>query len=161
MSTLIRPYKSEDALEVQNLIVSIQRDEFGILITVDDQPDLKMIKDFYQQGDGNFWVAIAEGKIIGTISLLDINNHQVALRKMFVHKSYRGKQKGVAQQLLECAIKWSIDKNIRSIFLGTTDKFLAAHRFYEKNDFHEIQKNQLPKNFPIMAVDSRFYYRML
>jgi hypothetical protein len=39
----------------------------------------------------------------------------------------------------------------------TTQKFLAAHKFYEKNGFMEIRKNQLPDTFPIMKVDSKFY----
>ena len=41
--------------------------------------------------------------------------------------------------------------------MNATEKFLAAHRFYEKNGFIELQKVALPKAFPIMAVDSKFY----
>ena len=48
-------------------------------------------------------------------------------------------------------------KGVAEIFFGTTDKFLAAHRFYEKRDFKELQKAGLPKAFPVMAVDSKFY----
>ena len=48
-------------------------------------------------------------------------------------------------------------QGVAEIFLGTTEKFLAAHRFYEKNGFRELQKAGLPKAFPIMAVDSKFY----
>jgi N-acetylglutamate synthase-like GNAT family acetyltransferase len=46
---------------------------------------------------------------------------------------------------------------ISEIFLGTTEKFIRAQRFYEKNDFAEIQKQQLPKEFPVMEVDVKFY----
>jgi predicted N-acetyltransferase YhbS len=46
---------------------------------------------------------------------------------------------------------------VKDIFLGTTDKFLAAHRFYEKHGFTEVAKETLPVSFPLMAVDSRFY----
>jgi N-acetylglutamate synthase-like GNAT family acetyltransferase len=48
-------------------------------------------------------------------------------------------------------------QGIVEIFLGTTDRFLAAQRFYEKKGFKELQKAALPKTFPIMAVDSKFY----
>ncbi len=37
---------------------------------------------FDQTGKGNFWVALYDDKVVGTISFLDIGNHQVALRKM-------------------------------------------------------------------------------
>jgi N-acetylglutamate synthase-like GNAT family acetyltransferase len=44
------------------------------------------------------------------------------------------------------------------IFLGTTDRFLAAHRFYEKAGFVRVDPAQLPPSFPRMVVDSRFYH---
>ncbi|MGC8035309.1 GNAT family N-acetyltransferase, partial [Salmonella enterica] len=88
----------------------------------------------------NFWVAVDVGKVVGTISLLDIGNAQVALRKMFVAASHRGKEHGTAARLLEGAIAWARAQGVRQIFLGTTDKFLAAHRFYEKNGFRLIEK---------------------
>ena len=31
-------------------------------------------------------------------------------------------------------------RGIAMIFLGTTDKFVGAHRFYEKNGFTEIKR---------------------
>ena len=48
-------------------------------------------------------------------------------------------------------------RGIATIFLGTTDKFVGAHRFYEKNGFIEIERHQLPDTFPRMAVDTKFY----
>jgi hypothetical protein len=43
------------------------------------------------------------------------------------------------------------------IFLGTTEKLKAAHRFYEKNGLIEINRQSLPEEFPVMKVDVRFY----
>ncbi|MDA2424244.1 GNAT family N-acetyltransferase, partial [Bacillus cereus] len=43
------------------------------------------------------------------------------------------------------------------IYLGTTVKFLAAHRFYEKNGFESVSIDELPKNFPVLQVDKKFY----
>jgi GNAT superfamily N-acetyltransferase len=76
---------------------------------------------------------------------------------MFVHQDYRGPKHATAKLLLSELINWSIDKSISSIFLGTTSKFLAAHKFYEKNQFQEIEKSKLPKTFPVMEVDTKFY----
>ena len=101
-------------------------------ITAEDQPDLQNIPDFYQSGNGNFWVAINEGKIIGTIALLDIGNQQVALRKMFVSNAFRGSDKGVAQALLEQCHQWVNVQGFTDIFLGTIYVYKAAMRFYEK-----------------------------
>ena len=153
----IAPFVPADRDGVAQLIVGIQRGEFGIAITYDDQPDLKDIPGFYQTGDGNFWVARSGAAIVGTISLKDIGNAQVALRKMFVDAAHRGRAHGVAQALLDTSIAWARERGVRDIFLGTTAKFLAAHRFYEKNGFTEIDPDTLPAGFPRMAVDTKFY----
>jgi GNAT superfamily N-acetyltransferase len=153
----IQAYRPEHAQGVVEVILPIQQEEFGIPITLEGQPDLKDIAGFYQKGHGNFWVAVDGGKVVGTISLLDIGNAQVALRKMFVAASHRGKEHGTAARLLEGAIAWARAQGVRQIFLGTTDKFLAAHRFYEKNGFRLIEKSTLPPAFPVMVVDTRFY----
>ena len=96
-------------------------------------------------------------KLIGSIALIDIGNRQAALRKMFVHTDYRGKEKRAGQQLLDHVIDWCKDKGIDEIYLGTFDKLLAARRFYVKNGFVEIEKQLLPADFPIMQVDNMFF----
>ena len=143
--------------EVGALIVGIQRDEFEIAITLEDQPDLQDIPAFYQQGAGNFWVALAEGEVVGTVALLDLGNQQGALRKMFVHADYRGPGHGVSARLLGTLLEWSRAQGVKEIYLGTTEKFRAAHRFYERNGFQQIPADELPPRFPKMAVDTRFY----
>ena len=143
--------------DVADLILHIQNTEFGIPITLELQPDLNEIAGFYQINNGNFWIAKIDNKIIGTISLLDIGNRKAALRKMFVDKDYRGKEFGVGQKLLNTLVDWTRHKEFTEIFLGTTEKFIAAQRFYEKNGFKEIEKQELPGTFPVMEVDIKFY----
>jgi GNAT superfamily N-acetyltransferase len=155
----IIPYRPNLATDVMDLIAGIQRDEFAIDIGAAQQPDLADIPGFYQVRNGNFWVAIADERVVGTIALLDIGNRQAALRKMFVHRTFRGHQVGTAKRLLDTLLGWARDREIREIFLGTTLQFLAAHRFYEKNGFSEIGQCDLPAAFPIMAVDKKFYRR--
>ncbi|SON57896.1 N-acetylglutamate synthase [Hartmannibacter diazotrophicus] len=158
MTIEIRRFEPRDADGVIGLILPIQQDEFGVAITAEDQPDLKAIPDFYQTGLGDFWVAVTdEGRIVGTISLKDIGDKLGALRKMFVAAEWRGRERGVASGLLERLLTTSRERGIRSVFLGTTDKFHAAHRFYEKNGFAEIAKADLPESFPLIAVDTKFY----
>jgi len=153
----VKEYSAKYKNEIIALILNIQNNEFDIAITSDQQPDLHRIQDYYQTGRGNFWVAVKAGNVIGTISLIDIGNSQAALRKMFVHKDYRGSIHGTANHLLSELLDWSKSKSIQEIYLGTTSKFRAAHRFYEKNHFIEIEKSMLPKNFPVMEVDTKFY----
>lgn len=153
----ITMYSSKQKECVIDLIVHIQQHEFGIAITANDQPDLRTIPTFYQQGKGNFWVAGIDNTVIGTIALLDMGNEQAALRKMFVNREYRGATFNVAPKLLETLLSWAQSTGLRTLYLGTTPVFLAAHRFYEKHGFEEISKASLPAAFPIMKVDTKFY----
>jgi len=157
MNYRIAVYTDNYKQSIIDLILPIQTAEFNVAITAGDQPDLQDITGYYQQGAGNFWVAVIDNTVIGTISLSDIGNQQGALRKMFVHKDYRGKAYGVAQALLNTLLAWAKEKQLKEIFLGTTDKFHAAHRFYEKNHFQQVSVDALPANFSRMAVDSIFY----
>ncbi|MET1255362.1 GNAT family N-acetyltransferase [Aliikangiella maris] len=101
---------------IMNLILDIQQNEFGLPITANEQKDLSEIDDFYIKEGGNFWVAIVDGGIVGTIAL---------------------------------------------IYLGTTEKFLAAHQFYRKHGYAEINRELLPQGFPIMQVDKLFFMKKL
>ena len=154
---IIEKYKDRDKEEVIDLILNIQKNEFGIPINLTSQPDLLKISEYYQTSNGNFWVVKMKDTIVGTISLLDIGNGQCALRKMFVFKEYRGKEWGVGQKLMNHLIEWAIQKRVKEIYLGTTEKFIAAQHFYKRNGFKEIRINELPKAFPVMEVDVKFY----
>lgn len=157
MNIQVEKYAGKYNDQIVDLILGIQTKEFEIPISLKDQPDLLTIESFYQRGAGNFWLAREGDRVVGTVALIDIGKGQGALRKMFVAKEYRGKERGVAQRLLEELISWARENAVREILLGTTGKYFAAHRFYEKNGFVELSRAELPSNFPVMAVDTKFY----
>lgn len=157
----ITPFTKLYQQQVIDLIIGIQSGEFGVNITAEDQPDLKNISQFYQTGVGNFWIATQNDEVLGTISLTDIGNHQVGLRKMFVKKGYRGKPLNIGQNLMNVVFDWCKAKSIKQIFLGTVPTYYAAHKFYEKNGFIRLEKNELPKDFHLMDADKWFYFKNL
>lgn len=154
---IIQSYSDQYRQQVQDLILNIQKNEFKIPISIEEQPDLNDITGFYQVNKGNFWIAMIDQKVAGTISLLDIGRKKGALRKMFVASEFRGKELGIARQLLTHLLGHAAANGFNEILLGTTEKFIAAHRFYEKNGFTEIDRKVLPKEFPVMKVDVKFY----
>ena len=157
MGPQIVSFRHEHQQQVGALIISIQREEFAIPITLEEQPDLFEVDNFYRHGRGDFWVAVSGATVVGTIALKDIGANQGALRKMFVRRDYRGGEKGVAVGLLNHLLHEAKQRGFKHIFLGTTDAFKAAHRFYEKNGFTEIAPNELPAMFPRMKQDTKFY----
>jgi hypothetical protein len=68
----IVPFSERYLSGVVDLILTIQKSEFEIPITLAAQPDLLDIPSIYQKGSGNFWVALHGPEIVGTIALLDI-----------------------------------------------------------------------------------------
>lgn len=157
MAIRIIEYQEQYTSQLVELILGIQVGEYELSTSLEAQPDLLQIPAFYQVNNGNFWLALDDEKVVGTISLKIFSPTQGALRKMFVADGYRGKPHNIAQQLFECLRATAEQQKLASIYLGTTDKYLAAHRFYEKNGFKLIDKTQLPEEFPIVLVDNRFY----
>ena len=149
----------EDCYKEQliKMILSIQQEEYQIPITREMQPDLEKIGEFYQQGTGNFWVGVHDEQVIGSVGLIDLGQGMGALRKMFVDENWRGREIGLSAGLLQEVFAWAEEKGFSEIYLGTTEKFKAAHRFYQKNGFCQLAKAELPQVFPVMSVDTRFY----
>ncbi|MEO8402761.1 MAG: GNAT family N-acetyltransferase [Gammaproteobacteria bacterium] len=153
----IKHYNDCNKQQIIEMILEIQNNEFNIPFTLKDQPDLESIASFYQINKGNFWVALHDDKVIGTIALIDIGRSQAALRKMFVAKEFRGNEYGIAHKLLSTLIEWCRSQDIQEVYLGTVSILLAAQRFYLKNGFNEIDKQDLPASFPLISVDTKFY----
>lgn len=161
MGVDVRPFEAGDAESVQRLVLSIQREEFGVPITLQEQPDLGDIPAHYQQRRGGFWVAADGPVVVGTVGLLDIGHGRGALRKMFVAATHRGAHHGIGAALLTVCLDAAAAASMTDVFLGTTESFRAAHRFYEKSGFTEMPSHQLPAHFPRMRLDTKFYrYRL-
>ncbi|NJO09975.1 MAG: GNAT family N-acetyltransferase [Leptolyngbyaceae cyanobacterium SL_1_1] len=131
----ISTYQAKYKTSIVDLILLIQREEFGSSITLADQPDLLDIPAVYQWGNGNFWVALEADEVIGTIAAIDIGNQQLVLRKMFVAAPHRGRKKGVGKQLLDSVTR--------------------------KNSFQPVDVLNLPPAFLRMKGDTLFYRLVL
>lgn len=155
---LIRSLDNGYCARVVDLILPIQQKEFNVPITLEQQPDLLDIEGFYIRPGGGFWGAFSQGKLVGTIALIDIGHHAGAIRKMFVKQEFRGKQFGIAQRLLETLVEYCGSHQMADLYLGTVSVMKAAHRFYERNGFLRAEKAELPGYFPLMAADNMFYH---
>jgi GNAT superfamily N-acetyltransferase len=144
--------------QIIDIILPIQQIEFNVPITIEDQPDLHDIETNYHKTGGGFWGAMVNEELVGTIALIATGHQAGAIRKMFVKKDFRGKELGIAQQLLEHLVAYCKTTQITDLYLGTVDRLAAARRFYERNHFVEIKKTALPSYFPVMNADNVFYH---
>jgi GNAT superfamily N-acetyltransferase len=156
----IQPLSTEHGPQAVALILPIQQIEFGVPVTIQDQPDLFDIDRVYTQSGGGFWGAMnmKDGELVGTIALISVGHNAGVIRKMFVKKEFRGKELGVAQQLFQTLIDYSHTNGISDLYLGTVERLKAACRFYERNGFKRIDAQDLPGYFLRMAVDDTFYH---
>ena len=159
MCIKITEFSKEYSDDIRALVVGIQRDEFGFPVNATHQPDLQHISEHYLGGLGNFWIALSNDRLVGSIGLMDLGGGQSCLRKMFVHPEFRGLD--VATLLFERLLAWAKNHHFSTMYLGTTSKYHAAHRFYEKNGFTKISAVNLPKSFPQFEIEDCFYFRPL
>jgi GNAT superfamily N-acetyltransferase len=80
---------------------------------------------------------------------------------MFVDKNYRGREHRTGKRLLDTLIDWAKEKGFKDIYLGTTEVMTTAHRFYEKNGFVEVEREDLPNERFTSLVDRKFYHLAL
>lgn len=157
----IEPIIASQNNEVAQMVLHIQQIEFKVPITIAQQPDLYDIVHFYNKDKGEFWVATFDEKIAGCIAMIDCGQGVGCIRKMFVKAEYRGKALSVAQHLLNTLENHAIVNNITALYLGTIPKLEAAVAFYKRNKFEDIPKENLPLVFPIMAVDTLFFEKLI
>lgn len=141
----IKPYCEKYDDEIVSLILDIQNNEAKIGLSLQEQPDLLDIRRNYQQGGGEFWVALSDGKVIGTIGLMLKERHCAILKKFFVKKEYRSQKVGLA--LYHELLSFAERAGVQSIILDTPSVAHASHRFYEKAGFRKIGMDELPVSY--------------
>ena len=155
MKIEIETYSGNYDDEIIELILSIQNKEAKINLSLEEQPDLKDIKRYYQQGGGEFWIAKFGKEVIGTIGLMVKENNCAVLKKFFVRAKYRSQKVGLA--LYKELYAYALKLNVRHIILDTPSVASASHRFYEKAGFHKTDSKHLPIPYTYPDRDSILY----
>ncbi|MCD7741461.1 MAG: GNAT family N-acetyltransferase [Ruminococcus sp.] len=148
-------YQEKYKNAVIDLILHIQNEEYKIDLTLDEQPDLMDIVSFYQKGGGEFWVAINDGEIIGTIAFMNYGDSNAVLKKFFVRSDYRGKGIGLALYLN--AYNYLVEHNYHKILLDTPSIAKDSHHFYQKAGFKRITACDLPFHYEYPDRDSYLF----
>lgn len=152
----VKEYSDEYKDQVNELIFQVYENSRGRPRR--ERPDLNTIKETYQNNGGNFWVAISENNIIGTIGLRDQGCKRASMHRFCVAESFRGKEKGVSGKLFSTLLEFAKKKGFKKIYLGTMPDAIAAIKFYERNGFKRLEI--LPRDiakYPSLAYDEVFY----
>ncbi|MDT8301685.1 MAG: GNAT family N-acetyltransferase [Sedimentisphaerales bacterium] len=104
--------------------------------------DLKDIEQSYFERGGAFYVLEEEdGSIIGAYGLYLIDEQTCELRKMYLHRSYRGK--GLGKLLLEDALTKANQIGFKKMILETASVLIEAISLYRSYGFVEYEPEHL------------------
>lgn len=157
----IRLLNNNYCLQVQKLVLAIQLEEFQLPVTLETQPDMQDIEHYFNQTGGAFWGAFLGEQLLGTIGIIRADAKTGIIRKMFVHKAFRGSERGIGKTLLSTLLEFCKSTGIEQLYLGTIEQLKGAHRFYEKNRFKQIPQSALPPCFQYLQGETRYYHLSL
>lgn len=145
----IIPYTDAYQQQTKELVLGTLADDFDVHV---DLPDLDNISDTYQKDNGNFWVAVDKGKVVGAIALRDYGEGRGMLKRFYVEKPHRGTD--VASNLFSTLLTFAQEKQYKDIYLTTTQETEAAQKFFRRHGFAQIP--ELPEDIPDFG-DPLFY----
>ncbi len=90
--------------------------------------------------NGNFWMALYDEKVVGTISLKNLGNNTGMIKGMYVHRDYRNKK--IASKLMDMLLEFAMEYEYKELVLDTYDKFELAIEFYKKRGFVLKEKDK-------------------
>lgn len=138
----ILEYGHEYKNHVNNLMHEILVEEFGFSQFSEEIKNAQ--NEEYITGNNKLWLAIEDGKIIGTTGIIEMAPDHALLKKVYVKETHRGK--GIAQQLLNQCLTYAKSVGYDYIYLETYHRLERANAFYLKNGFtpyyHGYEKPQ-------------------
>lgn len=138
----LRPATNADSDAVRSLV-------FAVLVEYGLKPDpgctdadLDDIEQSYLARGGVFHVLEAQnGSIVGSYGLYPTEAGVCELRKMYLHRDYRGK--GLGRRLLEGALAHARQSGFRRITLETASVLKEAIGLYESYGFKPVKTDHL------------------
>lgn len=157
----IKIYENQYRDEIIALVLHCQNDGTRPLVTVNDQPELLDIQSSYFAGGGYFWIAVEQGRLAGTIGLMNYDHGVGIVKKFFVYEQYRSSPTHLGQQLYAQLLDYAKNHGFKVLILDTPNNAYRAQNFYTKAGFSRITKEHLPVQYDYPYEDSYFYQLML
>ncbi len=138
----LRRASNKDREKITGLVYSILK-EYGL--KPDPQAtdaDINDIEHFYFGRGGTFFVLEEkDGSIIGAYGLYPLEKQTCELRKMYLHRSHRGK--GLGKSLLDSALVEARKLGFKTMTLETASVLKEAISLYKSYGFVECEADHL------------------
>jgi len=136
----IRQYTSSDKDAVFQLHVRALENEDARMYRGEWEKDFDDIEGVYIKNRGEFLVGEIDGKIVAIGGLRQFSEDTGELRRMRIDPAFQ--RKGYGQVMLDALEKKAKELGYRFIHLNTSEKQIAAQKFYQKNGYKEIKREK-------------------
>ena len=138
----LRPANNADCEHIANLVFGVLG-EYGLKPDpASTDADIKDIESSYFGRGGTFLVLEArDGSIVGAYGLYPLQERTCELRKMYLHKAYRGK--GLGRLLMNDALSKARQLGFRKMVLETASVLKEAIALYKSYGFVEYTPDHL------------------
>jgi putative acetyltransferase len=138
----LRPANNKDCEKVTELVYGVLKEYNLKPDPATTDTDIKDIEQSYFERGGTFYVLEEkDGSIIGAYGLYLIDKVTCELRKMYLHRSYRGK--GLGKLLLEEALSKARQIGFKKMTLETASVLKEAINLYKSYGFIEYKPEHL------------------
>lgn len=138
----LRPATNADCEPVRNLVFTVLG-EYGLKPDpACTDIDLNDIEQSYFKRGGVFYVLEAKaGSVVGSYGLYPMEPGTCELRKMYLHRDYRGR--GLGKLMLEHALAETRRLGFKTVTLETASVLKEAIRLYERYGFRPYTPSHL------------------
>lgn len=115
-----------------------------------DREVLQNPQQYILDEGGHIFFALVDGKVVGTVALINRGEQVFELSKMAVTEEYKGLR--IGQKLMYACIDFSGRQGIKRVFLDSNTKLTPALTLYRKVGFREIP---VPEDTPYERCNIR------
>ena len=142
----IRPFTSDDAVQVRELFVRVNRllappqmkQAFEDYIATSLEEEIDHINSYYGGKQGGFWVAVEGTKVVGMFGLEPSSAEAMELRRMYVDPDAR--RRGIARKMLDFAEDECRRRNRPRMDLSTSELQGDALLLYRNSGYQLVRE---------------------
>lgn len=138
-TVILRPHRVGDVAHVAARQAILYAEEFGWDGSYEGlaaEIGGKFLQEFDPATDA-CWIAERDGRVVGSVFVVDAGNGVAQLRLLYVEPEARGL--GVGRLLVEQVVRFSRDKRYRKIRLWTQSQLVAARKLYAAAGFTLVE----------------------
>lgn len=140
MNIKIIPYQEKYKQDIINLVLDTYENQLWFVGY--ERPDIYDIPWFFLNEDyNNFWLAVKDDELIGTVWLIAKDQELTYLKRMIVKKEYRGI--GLGKKLLNISLDFAREKWFKLVYAWTVEENPSAIAFYQSQGF--VWSDEVPE----------------